>query len=179
MFQLHQHKIFIGFSFPLNYGLKVISVCGDNSTEYDYEGFMLENLPFMEKLENLFSSLLYLWFFVVIQIFVHQQLHGFHIVVTCSSAKSESISDISEEIRKYCSKLIKPLATNTSLKELFDMMKEEVISKFESKINEQNDKIYELESRVAIQKQTVNNLLTKCADNEQYSRHSSLPIHGI
>ena len=178
MFQLHQHKIFIGFSFPLNDGLKVISVCGDNSTEYDYEGFMLEKLVFTEKLENLLYYL-NLWFVVVIQIFVHQQLHGFHIVVTCSSAKSESISDISEEIRKYCSKLIKPLATNTSLKELFDMMKEEVISKFESKINEQNDKIYELESRVAIQKQTVNNLLTKCADNEQYSRHSSLPIHGI
>ena len=139
---------------------------------------LLEKLVFTEKLENLLYYL-NLWFFVVIQIFVHQQLHGFHIVVTCSSAKSESISDISEEIRKYCSKLIKPLATNTSLKELFDMMKEEVISKFESKINEQNDKIYELESRVAIQKQTVNNLLTKCADNEQYSRHSSLPIHGI
>ena len=42
-------------------------------------------------------------------------------------------SYISEEIRKYFSKLIKPLATNTSLKE-------EVISEFESKISEQNDK---------------------------------------
>ena len=72
-------------------------------------------------------------------------------VVTRSSAKSESMSDISEEIRKYFSELIKPLATNTSLKEMFDKMKEEVISKFESKISEQNDKIYELESRVTIQ----------------------------
>ena len=62
-------------------------------------------------------------------------------VVTLSSAKSESISDISEEIRKYFSELIKQLATNTSLKELFDKMKEEVIPKFGSKISEQNNKI--------------------------------------
>ena len=39
---------------------------------------------------------------------------------------------------------MKPLATNTSLKKMFDKMKEEVVSKFESKIIEQNDKIYEL-----------------------------------
>ena len=83
-------------------------------------------------------------------------------VVTHSSAKSENMSDISEEIQKYFSKLIQPLATNTSLKQMFDKMKEEVISKFESKINEQNNKIYELESRVAIQ---------------EYSHHSCLRIH--
>ena len=83
------------------------------------------------------------------------------------------------KIRKYFSELIKPLATNTSLKEMFDKMKEEVISKFESKISEQNDKIYELESRVAIQEETINNLLTKCDVNEQYSRRTYLRIHGI
>ena len=58
-------------------------------------------------------------------------------VVTRSSAKSESMSEISEEICKYFSELIKPLATNMSLKEMFDKMKEEVISKFELKIIEQ------------------------------------------
>ena len=100
-------------------------------------------------------------------------------VVTGSSARSESMSDISEEIGKYFSVLIKPLATNTSLEEMFDKMKEEVMSKFKSKIIEQNDKIYELESRVAIQEQTINNLLTKCDENEQYSRRSCLRIRGI
>ena len=90
------------------------------------------------------------------------------------------MSDISEEIRKHFSKLIKPLlATNKSLKEMFDKMKEEVISKFKSKINEQNDKIYELDSRVAIQEKRTNNLLTKCDDNEPYSCRSCLRIHGI
>ena len=58
-------------------------------------------------------------------------------VVTSSSPKSESMSEISEEICKYFSELIKPLATNTSLKEMFGKMKEEVISKFELKIIEQ------------------------------------------
>ena len=77
------------------------------------------------------------------------------------------VSDISEEIRKYFSELMKPLATNTSLKKMFDKMKEEVVSKFESKIIEQNDKIYDLESRVAIQEETINNLLTKCDDNRK------------
>ena len=62
-------------------------------------------------------------------------------VVIRSSAKGESMSDISEAIRKYFSELIKTLATITTLKEMFHKMKEEVISKFESKISEQNDKI--------------------------------------
>ena len=97
-------------------------------------------------------------------------------VVTRSSAKSESMSDISEEIHQYFSELIKPLATNTSLKEIFDKMKKEVIYK---KYCEHNDKIYELESRVAIQRKTIKNLLTKCGDNEQYSCCSFLRISGI
>ena len=58
-------------------------------------------------------------------------LHVFHTVVTRFSAKSGSMSDISEEIRKYFSEFIKPLATHTSLREIFDKMKEEVISKFD------------------------------------------------
>ena len=87
------------------------------------------------------------------------------------------MSDISEEIRKYFSELIKPVAANASLKEMLDKMK--VMSKFDTKISEQNDKIYELESRVAINKETMNNLLTKCDDNQQYSRHSCVRIHGI
>ena len=97
-------------------------------------------------------------------------------VVTRSSAKSESMSDISEEIHQYFSELIKPLATNTSLKEIFDKMKEEVIYK---KYSEHNGKIYELESRVAIQRKTIKNFLTKCDNNEQYSCRSCLRISGI
>ena len=57
MFRLAQHKIFEVFSSPVNYGIKVVSVCGDNSTEDDYEGFMLKNLVFMVKLDNFFPYL--------------------------------------------------------------------------------------------------------------------------
>ena len=65
-----------------------------------------------------------------------------------------------------------------SLNEMFDKMKE-VISKFESKISALNDKIYELESQIAIQEETINNLLTKCDDHEHYSHRSCLRIHDI
>ena len=57
------------------------------------------------------------------------------------AAKSESIQIFLIKIRKYFSELIKPLATNTSLKEMFDKMKEEVISKFESKISDKKIKM--------------------------------------
>ena len=63
-----------------------------------------------------------------------------YLLVPLQKAKSESMSDISEEIRKYFSELIKPLATNASLKEMFEKMKEKVISKFEPKISEQMTK---------------------------------------
>ena len=48
-----------------------------------------------------------------------------------------------------------------------------------SKISEKNDNIYKLKSRVAIQEETINNLLTECDDNEQYSRRSCLRIYGM
>ena len=58
-------------------------------------------------------------------------------------------------------------------------MKQEVKSKFDSKISEQNDKIYDLENRVSIQEEIINNRPTKCDDNEQYNRRTCLQIHGI
>ena len=51
------------------------------------------------------------------------------------------MSDISEEIRKYFPELIKPLARNTSLKEMFHKMKviSKVISKFKSKMSKRTN----------------------------------------
>ena len=40
-------------------------------------------------------------------------------------------------------------------------------------------KIDELEERVLFQENTINQLLMKCDDNEQYSRRNCLRIHGI
>ena len=70
-------------------------------------------------------------------------------VVTCSSAKTANMS-VSQEIREYFSELVKPLATNEILEDIFKQLKEEIISKFEEKFDEQNRKIDELEGTIAI-----------------------------
>ena len=54
-------------------------------------------------------------------------------VVTRSSAKITNMS-VSQEVRECFSELVKPLATN----EMFKELKEEIISKFEEKFDEQN-----------------------------------------
>ena len=45
---------------------------------------------------------------------------------------------ISEEIRNYFSDLIKPLATNQSLEEMFSKLNEEITSKFEEELEQMN-----------------------------------------
>ena len=71
--------------------------------------------------------------------------------VTCLSAKIRNMS-VSQEIREYFSELIKPLATNEILGDMFKKLKEEIISKFETKFAEQNRKIDELEGKLASKK---------------------------
>ena len=61
-------------------------------------------------------------FITFLLLFKCSSINNYMVFTTRSSAKSESMSDISEEIQKYFSELIKPLATNTSLKEMFDKM---------------------------------------------------------
>ena len=85
----------------------------------------------------------------------------------------------SQEIREYISELVKPLATNEILEDIFKQLKEEIISKFEEKFDDQNRKVDELEGKTAIQANTNAQLIIKCDDNEQYSRRSCLRIHGI
>ena len=99
-------------------------------------------------------------------------------LVTRSSAKTTNMS-VSQEIHEYFSELFKLLATNEILEDIFKKLKDEIISKFEEKFDEQNRKIDELEGKIAIQANTVDQLIIKCDDNEQYSRHSCLRIRGI
>ena len=99
-------------------------------------------------------------------------------VVTRSSAKTTNMS-VSQEIREYFSELVKPLATNEILEDMFKKLKEEIISKFEEKFDEQNRKIDELEGKIAIQANTIDQLIIKYDGNEQYNRRSCLRIHGI
>ena len=99
-------------------------------------------------------------------------------LVTRSSAKTTNMS-VSQEIREYFSELFKLLATNEILEDIFKKLKDEIVSKFEEKFDEQNRKIDELEGKIAIEANTLDQLIIKCDDNEQYSRRSCLRIHGI
>ena len=112
-------------------------------------------------------------------------------VLTSSSAKTENMA-ISEEIRNNFSDLIKPLAINQSLEEMFSKLKEEIVSKFEEKLQQQinqieklegklekqANRINELEGQIALHKKMSDLLEIKCDNNEQYSRRNSIRIHG-
>ena len=94
-------------------------------------------------------------------------------VITHSSAKTTNLS-VSQGICEYFSELVKLFATNEILEDMFKKSKEEIISKFKEKFDEQNRKIDELEGKIAIQANTVDQFVIK--RDEQYSRRSSLRI---
>ena len=96
-----------------------------------------------------------------------------------TTAKEEKLTTVTEELKCYFEKLIEPLVTNNSLEELFNKLKDEIMKKFDEKISEQNAKIEKLESIITIHENTIDQLLIKCDDNEQYSRRSCLRIHGV
>ena len=107
-------------------------------------------------------------------------LHGFHMVLTRSSGETENMA-ISEEIRNCFSDLIKRLATNQSLEKMFSKLKEEIVSKFEEKLEQemnridklegklekQANRINKLEGQIALQKNMSDQLEIKCDNNEQ------------
>ena len=53
------------------------------------------------------------------------------------------------------------------------------MKKIEDKFKEQNDRIEELEFKLAIKQNIIDHLEIKCDDNEQCSRGSCLWIHGL
>ena len=96
------------------------------------------------------------------------------------NTRSASKMSISEDLKEYFSNLIKPLATsNEALKNMLEKMQKDINDKFESLIKEQNDKINELESSIKVKDVVIQNLFTQCDDNSQYSRRSSLRVHGV
>ena len=96
-----------------------------------------------------------------------------------TKVKEEKMTTATEELKCYFEKLIEPLVTNNSLEELFNKLKDEIVKNFDEKISEQNVKIEKLESIITIHENTIDQLLVKCDDNEQYSRRSCLRIHGV
>ena len=96
-----------------------------------------------------------------------------------TKAKEDKMTTATDELKCYFEKLIEPLVTNNSLEELFNKLKVETMKKFDEKISEQSANIEKLESIITIHENTIDQLLIKCDDNEQYSRRSCLRIHGV
>ena len=71
-------------------------------------------------------------------------------VGTRSSARIANMY-VLQEIREYFSELVRRLVTNKIWEDMFKKLNEEIISKSEEKIDEQNRKIDKLEGKIAIQ----------------------------
>ena len=74
---------------------------------------------------------------------------------------------------------MKPLVTNENLEQLLKSFQNGLMKKIEDKFKEQNDRIEELESKLAIKQNIIDHLEIKCDDNEQYSQRSCLRIQGL
>ena len=94
-------------------------------------------------------------------------------VSTRTSTKDKKMV-VSKEISGYFTKLVEPLVTTQKLEEMFGKLKEEIIERFEEKFTAQNQKIVDLEEKIALQEKKIENLSIKCDDNEQYSRRYCL-----
>ena len=63
------------------------------------------------------------------------------------------------------------------LEEMFGKLEEEIIERFEENFTAQNQKIVDLEEKIALQEKKIKNLSIKCDDNEQYSRQYCLRMN--
>ena len=82
-----------------------------------------------------------------------------------------------QKLIKNIKKLMESLVTNEKLEELLKSFQDEIVKTLN--INEQNTKIEELKSKLAIKQIAIDNLEIKCDGSERYSRRSSLRIHGL
>ena len=88
-------------------------------------------------------------------------------VLTRSQLKDVSITS---EMREYFENLIKPPITNETSEQQLKSFQDGLMKKIEDKFKELNDRIEELESKLAMKQNITDHLEIKCDDNEQYSR---------
>ena len=86
---------------------------------------------------------------------------------------------ITSEMCEYFENLMKPQVTNETLEQQLKFFQDGQMKKIEDKFKQQNDRIEELESKLAIKQNIIDHLEIKCHDNEQYSQRSCLRIHGL
>ena len=71
-------------------------------------------------------------------------------MVSARSSTKDKKMVVSKEISDYFTKLVEPLVTKERLEEIIGKLKEEVIERFEEKFTSQNQKIVDLEEKVAL-----------------------------
>ena len=83
------------------------------------------------------------------------------------STRSQSkIMSITSELQDYFESLMEPLVTNEKLEQVFKSFKDGLMKKIEDKFKEQNTRFEELESKLEIKQNVIDNLEIKCDDNE-------------
>ena len=93
--------------------------------------------------------------------------------------RSSAMSKIPSDIKEYFTSLVQPLVTQEAINTMFIKFKEEILSKLEQRILEQDQRIKKLESTLAVREKIIENLVINCDNNEQYSRRSCLRINGM
>ena len=73
---------------------------------------------------------------------------------------------ITSELQDYFESLMEPLVTNEKLEQVFKSFKDGLMKKIEDKFKEQNTRFEELESKLEIKQNVIDNLEIKCDDNE-------------
>ena len=111
-----------------------------------------------------------------ILLFLNLRFHNMYMVFNRSQLKNMSITS---EMRDYFENLMKPIVTNKTLEQQLKSFQDGLMKKIEDKFQEQNDRIEELESKLAMKQNIIDHLEIKCDDNEQYTQRSCLRIHGL
>ena len=88
-------------------------------------------------------------------------------MVINTRSKSKFTMSIAAEVCDYFDSLIKPLVTRESPEKLLGAFQEKIVKRLEEKLDEQNAKIIELQSTIAIQDNALQRLEIKCDDNKQ------------
>ena len=86
---------------------------------------------------------------------------------------------ITSEMCEYFDNLMKTLVTTETLEQQHKSFQDGLMKKIEVKFKEQNDRIEEFESKLAMKQNIIDHLGIRCDDNEQYSRTSCLQIQGL
>ena len=117
----------------------------------------------------IFTDNLYKYYINQSQHFSLEKLYpirGFSIIITTRS----KLKLIAIKVGDYFESLIKPLIINRSLEKFVGAFQEKNVNNFEKKLDKQNSKVIQLETKIVIQDNAFQKLEIKCDDNKQYGR---------